>query len=212
MTMNARRLAVVAALWAVASPLTSPLISPPTAVADPAAILPPMISTDAGPVIGDGGNTDAVSEQLFSFENPAIQEVDGSDAAEFIAAAAGLADRDLATVFQPLRRALGCQENGAGFGARAYRRNDGLWGGGMLVIAESAVADVDALSACVKLGWRKATRGTPTSMCNSGWVYPPFISTGSGEETYFVLLAGTDSDFCAQPNANYRTTARSWPG
>ncbi|CFS00869.1 putative secreted protein [Mycobacterium tuberculosis] len=49
-------------------------------------------------------------------------------------------------------------------------------------------------------------------MCNNGWTYPPFADTRRGEEGYFVLLAGTASDFCSAPNANYRTTASSWPG
>jgi hypothetical protein len=79
----------------------------------------------------------------------------------------------------------------------------------MLVIAKSSVTDVDALTACAKSSWRRATAGTPTSMCNSGWSYPPF--TGRKTEGYFVLLAGTNSDFCSAPNANYRTNASGWP-
>jgi hypothetical protein len=46
-------------------------------------------------------------------------------------------------------------------------------------------------------------------MCNSGWSYPPF--TGRKTEGYFVLLAGTNSDFCNAPNANFRTNASGWP-
>ncbi|WP_310779343.1 hypothetical protein [Mycobacterium sp. Z3061] len=183
----------------------------PTAAADPAGGLPPMTSTGSGPVVGGGGgNSSAIAQQLFSFHDPNVQEVDGSDAAQFISAAAAITNRDLATVFQPLQRALGCQSNGAGFGARAYRRADGQWGGGMLVIAKSGVSDLDALTACAKSSWRRATMGTPTSMCNSGWSYPPYSFTHKGEG-YFVLLAGTNSDFCNPPNNNFRSTASSWP-
>jgi hypothetical protein len=194
------RIVAIAALL-LGSPGLTPMAS-----ADPA--LPPMTSTGSGPVIGGGGSA-PIAQQLFSFHDPNVQEVDGSDAAQFITAAAGVSNRDIATVFQPLQRALGCQPNGAGFGARAYRRADGQWGGGMLVIAKSSVTDVDALTACAKSSWRRATAGTPTSMCNSGWSYPPF--TGRKTEGYFVLLAGTNSDFCSAPNANYRTNASGWP-
>jgi hypothetical protein len=180
-----------------------------TAEADPAPGLPAMTSTGSGPVVGGGTNA-AIAQQLFSFKDPNVQEVDGSDAAQFINAAAALTNRDLATVFQPLQRALGCQTNGAGFGARAYRRADGQWGGGMLVIAKSSVPSAEALTACAKASWRRATVGTPTSMCNSGWSYPPFSDTRKGEG-YFVLLAGTNSDFCTAPNANFKGTASSWP-
>lgn len=179
----------------------------PAAHAD--AALPPMTSTGSGPVVGGGANA-AIAQQLFSFRDANIQEVDGSDAAQFITAAAGVANRDVATVFQPLQRALGCQVNGTGFGARAYRRNDGQWGGGMLVIAKSGVTNIEALTACAKSSWRRATVGTPTSMCNSGWSYPPYSDIKRGEG-YFVLLAGTNSDFCSGPNANFRTNASSWP-
>ncbi|OBK17704.1 hypothetical protein [Mycobacterium asiaticum] len=176
--------------------------------ADPTGGLPPMNSTGSGPVVGGGADA-AIAQQLFTFHDPNIQEADGNDAAQFISAAAGLTNRDLATVFQPLQRALGCQTNGSGFGARAYRRADGQWGGGMLVIAKGGVKDIEALKACVKNAWRRATVGTPTSMCNSGWSYPPY-SDRKGEG-YFVLLAGSNSDFCGPPNANYRGTASSWP-
>ena len=47
-------------------------------------------------------------------------------------------------------------------------------------------------------------------MCNSGWTHPT-----SGEnhrpETYYILLAGTASDFCATLNGNYKTNASGWP-
>lgn len=151
------------------------LAAAPTAGAEPTGALPPMTSSGSGPVIGDGDAAlrQRISQQLFSFGDPTVQEVDGSDAAQFITAAAAVADRDVASVFLPLQRVLGCQQNtagsGAGFGARAYRRTDGQWGGAMLVVAKSTVSDVDALKACVKSGWRKATAGTPTSMCNNGW-------------------------------------------
>lgn len=182
---------------------------PAPAGADPAAVLPPMTPTGAGAVIG-GGGASGIAQQLFSFGTPNVQEVDGSDAAEFITAAAGLTNRDLAGVFLPLQRALGCQVNNAGFGARAYRRTDGQWGGAMLVIAKSTVPNVDALVSCVKSAWRKPTAGSETSMCNSGWSYPPFSDTRHGEG-YFVLLSGTASDFCSALNANYRSSASSWP-
>lgn len=185
------------------------LVFAPSAAAEPA--LPPMPSTGAGPVIGGGGPATQIAQQLFSFHDPNVQEVDGSDAAQFITAAAGLSNRDVAAAFQPLQRALGCQQNGAGFGARAYRRADGNWGGGMLVIAKSTVPKVEDLTACVKGGWRRASAGSPTSMCNSGWNYPPFSDTRRGVEGYFVLLSGTNSDFCNGPNANYRTNASGWP-
>ncbi|ORA06517.1 hypothetical protein BST12_29215, partial [Mycobacterium angelicum] len=151
-----------------------------------------------------------IPQQLFSFGTPNVQEVDGSDAAQFITAAAGLTDRDLAGVFLPVQRALGCQVNNAGFGARAYRRADGQWGGAMLVIAKSTVSNLDALVGCVKSAWRRPSAGTETSMCNSGWSYPPYSDTRRGEG-YFVLLSGTASDFCSALNAKYRTTASAWP-
>lgn len=182
------------------------LVLAPAAEADTG--LPPMTPTGSGPVVGGASNS-AIAEQLYSFHDPNVQEVDGSDAAGFIAAAAAVSNRDLATVFQPLQRALGCQTNGAGFGARAYRRADGQWGGGMLVIAKGNVADIDALTACAKASWRRATVGTPTAMCNSGWSYPPY--SGRKKEGYFVLLAGTNSDFCTGPNANLKGTSSGWP-
>src|ERR1700712_3810753 len=153
----------IARVVTIAALLLGSLVLTPMAGADPAAALPPMTSTGSGPVIGGGGSA-PIAQQLFSFHDPNVQEVDGSDAAQFITAAAGVSNRDIATVFQPLQRALVCQPNGAGFGARAYRRADGQWGGGMLVIAKSSVTDVDALTACAKSSWRRATAGTPTSM------------------------------------------------
>lgn len=106
------------------------LAAAPTAGAEPTGALPPMTSSGSGPVIGDGDAAlrQRISQQLFSFGDPTVQEVDGSDAAQFITAAAAVADRDVASVFLPLQRVLGCQQNtagsGAGFGARAYRRTD----------------------------------------------------------------------------------------
>ena len=119
----------IARLVTIAALLLGSLVLTPMAGADPA--LPPMTSTGSGPVIGGGGSA-SIAQQLFSFHDPNVQEVDGSDAAQFITAAAGVSNRDVATVFQPLQRALGCQPNGAGFGARAYRRADGQWGGATL--------------------------------------------------------------------------------
>ena len=55
----------------------------PTAHADPVT-LPPMTSTNSGPVIGGGGAAPQMSQQLKSLSDPNVQEVDGSDAAQFI--------------------------------------------------------------------------------------------------------------------------------
>jgi hypothetical protein len=209
MDVIAHRIAVVIAACGLS---LGTFVGVPVADADPSATLPTMTSSGGGPIIGGGDAAlqQRISQQLYSFGNPNVQEVDGSDAAQFITAAAAVTNRDLASAFLPLQRSLGCQQNNAGFGARAYRRTDGQWGGAMLVIAKSTIANVDALTACVKSGWRRATAGGPNSMCNSGWTYPPFSDSGRGEG-YFVLLAGTAADFCSAPNANYRTTASSWP-
>jgi hypothetical protein len=185
----------------------------PIADADPTVTLPPMTSTGSGPIIGGGGAAaQQMSQQLKSLGDAGVQEVDGSDAAQFITAAAAVTNRDLASPFMSLQRALGCQTNNAGFGARAYRRNDGQWGGAMLVITKSSVPNVDALTSCAKSNWRRPTAGTLNSMCDSGWTYPPqtFINRGGGE-TYYVLLAGTASDFCSTLNGNYRNNASGWP-
>lgn len=87
------------------------LAAAPTAGAEPTGALPPMTSSGSGPVIGDGDAAlrQRISQQLFSFGDPTVQEVDGSDAAQFITAAAAVADRDVASVFLPLQRVLGCQ-------------------------------------------------------------------------------------------------------
>ena len=61
----------------------------PTADADPSVTLPPMTSTGGGPVIGGGGGAQ-MAQQLKSLNDPNVQEVDGPDAAQFIAAAAAL--------------------------------------------------------------------------------------------------------------------------
>jgi hypothetical protein len=182
--------------------LAASLVGISTADADPVT-LPAMTSSGGGPIIG-GGDAAAqqrMSLQLISLKDPDVQEVDGSDAAQFITAAAAGANRDLASPFALLQQALGCQTNG--FGARGYRRNDGQWGAAMLVIAKSATPNVDALTGCAKSNWREPTAGGPTSMCNSGWTYP---TSGDNHrpETYYILLAGTASDFCNTPNGNYR--------
>lgn len=126
----------------------------PKAAADPTVTLPPMTSTGSGPMIAGTGAAPGLSQQLTGLNNPNVQEVDGSDAAQFITAAASVTDPQLAAPFVLLHRALACQGNGAGsgppFGARAYRRADGRWGGAMLVAAKSATANVDALVSCVK--------------------------------------------------------------
>ncbi len=156
----------------------------PAATADPTVTLPPMTSGGGGPIIG-GGSTAAqwISQQLTGLGNPNVQEVSGSDAAQFITAAAAVANPQLAAPFGLLRRALACQTNNAGFGARAYRRNDGQWGGAMLVAAKSATPDVDALSACAKTNWRRPTAGSDTAMCNSGWTTPNSFASRGGEAT-----------------------------
>ena len=47
-------------------------------------------------------------------------------------------------------------------------------------------------------------------MCNSGWTYP---TSGDNHrpETYYILVAGTASDFCDMPNGNYRNYVTPWP-
>ncbi|BBZ37188.1 hypothetical protein [Mycobacterium conspicuum] len=181
-----------------------------SAHADPVT-LPPMASTGSGPTIGVTGPSSQMSQQLKSLNDAGVQEVDGSDAAQFIAAAANVTNRDLAGPFMALQRALSCQQNNAGFGARAYRRNDGQWGGAMLVIAKSAYPDTAAMKACEMSNWRRPSAGSTTSMCNNGWTYPPQTFNNKGGD-YVVLLAGTKSDFCDALNANYRNnTASGWP-
>ncbi len=182
----------------------------PTAGADPTVTLPPMTSSGAGPIIGGGGAAGGILQQLFSFGTPNVQEVDGSDAAQFITAAAAVSNQQLAAPFMLLRRGLACQTNNAGFGARAYRRGDGQWGGAMLVAAKSTTPDVNALVSCVKTNWRRATAGTQTSLCNSGWTTPTSFQSRGGE-AYYILLAGTADDFCSALTAKYKTDASSWP-
>jgi len=186
-------------------------LSAPVATADPTVTLPPLTSGGGGPIIG-GGNNSGISQQLTGLGNSNVQEVDGSDAAQFITAAAALTNPQLAAPFGLLRRALACQNNNAGFGARAYRRSDGLWGGAMLVAAKSAIPNVDALNSCAKTNWRKPTAGSDTAMCNSGWTTPnSFDSRRSDAEAYYIFLAGTADDFCTTLNAKYKTNAAAWP-
>jgi hypothetical protein len=180
------------------------------ATADPTVTLPPMTTGGGGPIIG-GGNNAGISGQLTGLGNPNVQEVDGSDAAQFITAAAALTNPQLAAPFGLLRRALACQTNNAGFGARAYRRNDGQWGGAMLVAAKSATPNVDALATCARTNWRRPTAGSDTLMCNSGWTTPNSFSSREGGEAYYILLAGTADDFCSALNGKYKTNAGTWP-
>lgn len=180
----------------------------PAAGADPAA-LPPITSSGAGPIIGGGSNA-GIAQQLFSFGTPNVQEVDGSDAAQFITAAAASPNSQLAAPFSLMRRALVCQTNNAGFGARAFRRNDGQWGGAMVVAAKTATPNVDALAGCAKTNWRRATAGTQTSLCNSGWSTPNTYESRHGE-TYYVLLAGTADDFCTAVNGKFKSNSNGWP-
>jgi hypothetical protein len=184
------------------------LAVPPTAVADTG--LPPMTPTNGGPIIGGGGSASQMSQQLKSLGDPNVQEVDGPDAAQFIAAAAAITNRDLAGPFMALQRSLSCQQNNAGFGARAYRRNDGQWGGAMLVIPKSAYPDTAAMKACEMTNWRRPSAGSTMSPCNSSWTYPPQQFNNKGGD-YSVMLAGTDSNFCSKLNGNYQGTASPWP-
>lgn len=184
----------------------------PAAGADPAAALPPMASSGSGPIIGAGSAAaQGIAQQLFSFGNPnVVQEVDGSDAAQFITSAAGAANPQLAGPFSLLRRALACQTDNSGFGARAYRRSDGQWGGAMLVAAKSATPSLDGLVGCVKTNWRRTAAGGETAMCNNGWTTPTSYDSRRGE-TYYILLAGTAADFCSDLNAKYKSDASAWP-
>lgn len=179
----------------------------PTAGAD--ATLPAMTSSGAAPIIGGGSNAE-IAQQLFSFGKPDVQEVDGSDAAQFITTAAASTSSQLAAPFSLMRRALACQTNNAGFGARAYRRSDGQWGGAMVVAAKTATPNVDGLVACAKTNWRRATAGTPSSLCNSGWSTPNTFESRRGE-TYYVLLAGTANDFCTAVNGKFKDNSNGWP-
>jgi hypothetical protein len=183
----------------------------PTAAAD-TVTLPPITPGGGGPIIGGGSAAQqGISQQLFSFANPnVVQEVDGSAAAQYITAAASVSNQQLAAPFSLLRRVLTCQPNNAGFGARAFRRNDGLWGGAMVVAAKSATPNVDDLAGCVKTNWRRASAGSDTSMCNSGWATPNNFSSRAGE-TYYVLLAGTADDFCTDLNGKFKGNAAAWP-
>lgn len=207
MKFTARRLRSTIALLALGA-----ATGLPAAGADPAAALPAMTSSGSGPIIGGGSTAgQGISQQLFSFGKPdVVQEVDGSDAAQFINAAAGVANQQLAGPFSLLRRALTCQTNNAGFGARAYRRNDGQWGGAMLVAAKSATPNVDGLIACAKTNWRRSAAGGEAAMCNNGWTTPTSYESRRGE-TYYILLAGTAADFCSDLNAKYKTDANAWP-
>jgi hypothetical protein len=181
----------------------------PTGHADPVT-LPVMTAGGGGPIIG-GGNNAGIAGQLTSLSNPNVQEVDGSDAAQFITAAAAVTNPQLAAPFSLLRRGLACQTNNAGFGARAFRRNDGLWGGAMLVTSKSSTPNVDALNACAQTNWRKPTLGSDTAMCNSGWTTANSFTSREQSEAYYILLAGTNDDFCNGLNGKYKTKFNAWP-
>ncbi|BBX64861.1 hypothetical protein MSAS_40350 [Mycobacterium saskatchewanense] len=185
------------------------VLATPAAGADPVT-LPPITTGGGGPIIG-GGNNAGIAQQLTGLGKPDVQEVDGSDAAQFITAAASVANPQLAAPFGLLKRALACQTNNAGFGARAYRRNDGQWGGAMLVAAKSATPNVDALAGCARTNWRRPSAGSDTAMCNSGWTTPNSLSSRGGGEAYYILLAGTADDFCTALNGKYKTNAGTWP-
>ncbi|MCV6976454.1 hypothetical protein [Mycobacterium bourgelatii] len=191
------------AAWLLATTASLAGIAP--AAADPNVVLPPIASTGGGPIVGGGDDSaqQRISQQLMHF--PDVQQGDGADAASFIMDSASLSNPRFSSTFEPLRRALGCQKD-TSFGARAYRRADGLWGGAVLVIAQSATPDMEALTACIK-PWPGSMVG---GRCTSGWTYPT-----SGEnhrpETYYVLLAGTSGDFCASFDRNYTNYATPWP-
>jgi hypothetical protein len=207
MRLNARPIRGMVALLALGA-----AAGMPAAGAEPTGALPAMTSSGSGPVIGGGSAAaQGISQQLFSFGNPnVVHEVDGSDAAQFINAATGAANQQLAGPFSLLRRALTCQADNAGFGARAYRRNDGQWGGAMLVAAKSAMPNADSLVACAKTNWRKSAAGGETAMCNNGWTTPTSYESRRGE-TYYILIAGTAADFCSDLNVKYKSDANAWP-
>ena len=211
MRSTGSRIRSVAAAFALGVPIGL-AAGVPTAGAAPAVTLPPMASSGSGPIIGGSSAAQSgISQQLFGFGNPSVvQEVDGSDAVQFITAAGAVANQQLAAPFSLMRRALTCQTNNAGFGARAFRRNDGLWGGAMLVAAKSTTPNVDALASCVKTNWRRPSAGSETAMCNSGWATPNNYSSRNGE-TYYVMLAGTADDFCSDLNGKFKNNAAGWP-
>jgi len=204
-----------------ASLVLAAVAGPPAAAADPAAALPPLTS-GGGPIIGGGTNA-GVAQQLIDLADPDIQQGDGTNAANFINAAAAVTNEQLAAPFVLLRRGLSCQKDNAGFGARAYRRADGKWGGAMLVAAKSTVstgsssgssgyndASIAAFKQCVMTNWRRAGAGGEHAMCNGGWETPT-----NGDlrkvETYYIVLAGTSADFCVDLNNKLKNNARGWP-
>lgn len=184
----------------------------PPAVAAPEATLPPIASTGGGPIIGisDQAAEIRMSGQLSTLGSPDVQEGNGADAASFIMDAAGVANNRLAAAFVPLQRALGCQKDNTSYGARAYRRADGQWGGAVLVIEQSSTSNLDALTKCIKSVWPVATPGGPASMCAGGWTYP---SSGLDHrpDRYYILIAGTAGDFCSSLNERYANFATKWP-
>lgn len=188
------------------------VVGAPPVQAAPGAVLPPIPSTGGGPIIGGGDEAaqSRIARQLMSVGNADVQEGDGADAASFIMDSAQVAASRLASAFAPLQRALGCQKVNTSFGARAYRRSDGGWGGAMLVIAESATSDMQALTGCIRSVWPAATAGGSNAMCAHGWTYP---TSGQDHrpETYHILLAGTAADFCAKLDEDYANFATNWP-
>ncbi|RFZ33122.1 hypothetical protein DAVIS_04954 [Mycobacterium marinum] len=188
------------------------VVGAPPVQAAPGAVLPPIPSTGGGPIIGGGDEAaqSRIARQLMSVGNADVQEGDGADAASFIMDSAQVADSRLASAFAPLQRALGCQKVNTSFGARAYRRSDGGWGGAMLVIAESATSDMQALTGCIRSVWPAATAGGSNAICAHGWTYP---TSGQDHrpETYHILLAGTAADFCAKLDEDYANFATNWP-
>ena len=177
----------------------------PAAGADPSVALPPMTSSGGGPIIGGGSNA-GIAQQLFSFGTPNVQEVDGTDAAQFVTAAAASANPQLAAPFSLMRRALGCQTNNAGFGARAYRRSDGQWGGAMVVAAKSATPNVDALAGCAKTNWRRATAGTQTFALQHRLEHPQQLTRAAAARPTTSCSPAPPTTSAARSTGSSRTT------
>ena len=80
----------------------------------------------------------------------------------------------------------------------------------MVVAAKSATPNFDGLVGCVKTNWRRATPGTQSSLCNSGWSTPNTYESRRGE-TYYILLAGTADDFSTALSGKFKDNSNGWP-
>ena len=181
----------------------------PTAGADPTGALPAMTSSGGGPIIGGGSNA-GIAQQLFSFGAPNVQEVDGSDAAQFITSAAASTSSQLAAPFSLMRRDAAVQTQQRRIrGARLSAQRRAM-ASVMVVAAKGATANVDGLVACAKTNWRRATAGTQNSLCNAGWSTPNTYDSRRGE-TYYILFAGTANDFCTAVNGKFKDNSNGWP-